>query len=62
MYSVSGLTRRLDSCSTVMSALYKPLCVLCAGLVGFARRLCTVYTVMSALFKPVCILCTVLTG
>ena len=34
MYSVSGLTRRLDSCSTVMSALYKPLCVLCTVLAG----------------------------
>ena len=61
MYSVNGLTRRLDRCSTVMSALYKPLCVLCAGLFGFARRLDRCSTVMSA-FKPVCILCTVLAG
>ena len=53
MYSVNGLTRRLDSCSTVMSALYKPLYVLCAGVVGLARRLDRCSTVMSALFKLV---------
>ena len=53
MCSVNGLTRRLDRCSTVMSALFKHLCVLCAGLVGFARRLDRCSTVMSALYKPV---------
>ena len=62
MYSVCGLTRRLDRCSTVMSALYKPLCVLGTVLVGLTRRLDRCSTVMSALFKPVCLLCTVFAG
>ena len=34
MYSVSGLTRRLNLCSTVMSALFKPVCLLCTVLAG----------------------------
>ena len=55
MYSVNGLTRRLDSCSdvcivqTCVSSMY--------SVSGLTRRLDSCSTVMSALYKPLCVLC-----
>ena len=62
MYSVNGLTRRTDSCSTVISALFRPVCILCVVLVGLTRRLDRCSTLMLALYKPLCVLCAGLVG